>query len=146
MSAPFGPQLIGETEKTLNALLRRFLEGTGLNESQWVTLRLADRLDGSVDATGLVAAVADRAHLSNPAELVGELTRRGLLDDGRPTSAGREITRAIQTTITTTTAPIWAGLPDDDVAAATRVLNEVVTRARAVLTTGLLTPVSAKNV
>jgi hypothetical protein len=30
MSTPFGPQLIGETEKTLNALLRRFLEGTGL--------------------------------------------------------------------------------------------------------------------
>ena len=144
MSTAFGPQLIGETEKTLNALLRRFLEGTGLDESQWVTLRLADRLDGTVDANGLVAAVADRAHLFNPAELVGELTRRGLLDDGRPTSAGREMTAAIQTTITTTTAPIWAGLPDDDVAAATRVLNEVVTRARAVLTTGPVGPVSAQ--
>jgi len=45
MPTPFGPQLIGETEKTLGALLRRFLEGTGLSEPQWVTLRLADRLD-----------------------------------------------------------------------------------------------------
>ena len=32
MSTPFGPQLIGETEKTLNALLHRFLQGTGLTD------------------------------------------------------------------------------------------------------------------
>ena len=94
MSTPFGPQLIGETEKTLNALLRRFLEGTGLTEPQWVTLRLADLLDGSVGADGLAAAVADRAHFADAADLVGELTDRGLLDDGRLTSAGRELTAA----------------------------------------------------
>src|SRR5215471_9428174 len=97
MPTAFGPQLIGETEKTLNALLRRFLEGTGLSESQWVTLRLADRLDGSVDANGLAATVADRAHLGNSAELVSELASRGLLENGRPTSAARELTSAIQT-------------------------------------------------
>jgi hypothetical protein len=36
MPMPFGPQLIGETEKTLGELLRRFLEGpasTNLNGS-----------------------------------------------------------------------------------------------------------------
>jgi hypothetical protein len=146
MPTPFGPQLIGETEKTLGALLRRFLEGTGLTESQWVALKLADRLEGSVDAQGLVAAVADRAHLSNAAEIINELTRLGLLDDGRPTPAGREMTTAIQTTIAGTTAPIWDGLPADDVAAATRVLNEIVTRARALLAAKPFTPLSAKNV
>ncbi|MGH9211322.1 MAG: MarR family transcriptional regulator [Acidimicrobiales bacterium] len=130
MSTPFGPRLIGETEKTLNALLRRFLEGTGLTEPQWVTLRLADVLDGT---DGLVAAVADRAHFPDAGELVGELTDRGLLDDGRLTSAGRELTTALQATITTRTTSIWDGLPADDVVAATRVLNEVVTRARVVL-------------
>jgi hypothetical protein len=133
MSTPFGPRLIGETEKTLNAVLRQFLEGTGLTEPQWVTLRLADLVDGSVDADGLVVAVADRAHFSDAAELVGELTDRGLLDDGRLTSAGRELTTAMQSTITTETAPIWDNLPAADVAAATRVLNEVVSRARVVL-------------
>ena len=30
MSTPFSPQLIGQTQKALGALLRRFLEGTGL--------------------------------------------------------------------------------------------------------------------
>ncbi len=133
MSTPFGPQLIGETEKTLNALLHRFLQGTGLTEPQWVTLRLASVLDGSVDTDGLATAVADRAHFSDAVDLVGELTDRGLLADGRLTSAGRELTTATQTTITTDTAPIWENLPSDDVAAATRVLNEIITRARVIL-------------
>lgn len=133
MSTPFGPRLIGETEKTLNALLHRFLEGTGLTEPQWVTLRLADLLDGNVDTDGLAAAVADRAHFPDAAELVDGLTDRGLLADGRLTSAGRELTTAVQATISTQTAPIWDNLPADDVAAATRVLNELVTRARVVL-------------
>jgi hypothetical protein len=133
MSTPFGPQLIGETEKSLNALLRRFLAGTRLTEPQWVTLRLADLLDGSVNADGLVATLAERAHFENAADLVDELTNRGLLSDGRLTSAGRELTAAVDASITTETAPIWENLPVDDVAAATRVLNEVVARARAAL-------------
>lgn len=133
MTTPFGPRLIGETEKTLNALLRRFLEGRGLTEPEWVTLRLADLLDGDVDTDGLASAVADRAHLPHAAEHVRDLTDRGLLDDGRLTSAGRQLTASIQATITTETAPIWNGLAVDDVAATTRVLNEVVTRARVVL-------------
>jgi len=133
MPTPFGPRLIGETEKTLNALLRRFLQGTGLTEPQWVTLRLADLLDGSVDTDGLAAAVVDRAHFPDAAGLVAELTDRGLLDDGRLTSHGRELTATVQATITTETAAIWDHLPVDDVAAATRTLNEVVNRARAAL-------------
>jgi hypothetical protein len=133
MPTPFGPQLIGETEKTLDALLRRFLDGTGLSEPQWVTLRLAGLLDDSANADSLVGAITDRAHFPDAAGLVGELTDRGLLDDGRLTAAGRELTTAVQATITTETAPIWANLPDDDVAAATRLLNEVVARARRLL-------------
>lgn len=133
MSIPFGPRLIGETEKTLNALLRRYLAGTGLTEPQWVTLRLADALDGSVDADGLAVAVADRAHLLDPAGLVNALTGRGLLLDGRLTAMGRKLIETVQETITKETESIWDGLPVDDVAATTRVLNEVTARARAVL-------------
>ena len=133
MSIPFGPQLIGETEKTLGALLRRFLQETGLTEAQWVTLRVAGLLDSSLGADDLAGAVTDRAHLTDAAELVGELTSRGLLDDGRLTPAGHELVAAVQATITAETPPIWADLIPDDVAAATRVLNQVVTRARAVL-------------
>jgi hypothetical protein len=39
----------------------------------------------------------------------------------------------VQAAIATETGPVWKDLPDDDVAATTRVLNEAVGRARAVL-------------
>ncbi|HTW09555.1 MAG TPA: hypothetical protein VME46_18755 [Acidimicrobiales bacterium] len=137
MSTPFGPQLIGETEKTLNALLRRFLEATGLTEPQWVTLRLAGQLDGSVDSEGLVVGLAERAHFTNAADLVHELNARGLLDGGRLSSSGREVTSALQARIATETASIWHDLPDADVDSATRLLNEIVTRARRVLASSM---------
>jgi hypothetical protein len=129
MTTPFGPQLIGETEKTLNALLLRHLEGTALTEPQWVTLRLAGMLDGNVDTDGLAAAVADRAHFTEAEQLVGELTARGLLDDGQLTPAGRDLIADVQASTADATAPIWDGLSTDDVAATTRVLNEVLGRA-----------------
>jgi hypothetical protein len=133
MSTPFGPRLIGETEKTLNALLRRFLDGTGLTEPEWVALRVADQLDGSVDGDGLTATIADRAHFSDAADIVNALGAQGLLDDGRLTPAGRSLVATVQRAISAGTAAVWGGLPTDDVAAATRVLNEVVGRARSLL-------------
>jgi len=133
MSTSFGPQLIGETEKTLNALLRRTLEPTGLTEPQWVTLRLAGQLDWGEDAEGLIVGLADRAHFTNATDLVGELNARGLLEGGRLSSSGRELTSAVQTTIAEETALIWQNLPDADVKSTTRVLNEIITRARLVL-------------
>jgi len=133
MTTPFGPQLIGETEKTLVALLRRTLEGTGLTEPQWVTLRLAAMLEGSVDDDGLVAAVADRTQFPDAAEIVRHLTARNLLAGGRLSPAGRELLQTVLARNESTTGPIWQNFPSGDVAATTRVLNEVLTRARAVL-------------
>ena len=77
--------------------------------------------------------MADRAHFADAVGLVNELTDRGLLAGGRLTPAGRELTTAVQTSITTETAPIWENLPPADVAAATRILHEVVARARVIL-------------
>lgn len=129
MSTTFGPQLIGETEKTLNAILRRVLEPTGLTEAEWVTLRLAGQLDGGVDATTL----RDRAHFADASALIDRLEARGLLAGGRLTAGGRELVGSVQAEITATAGPIWQGLPPDDVAVTERVLNELVARARAVL-------------
>lgn len=131
MTTPFGPQLIGETEKTLNALLRGFLADTGLSEPQWVTLRIASTLDGT--DSGLASAARERAHFEDSDEIVSELTERGLLAEDRLTGVGRDLLAQMQATIAEATRPIWEGLPESDVAAATRVLNEVATRARSVL-------------
>jgi hypothetical protein len=132
---PFGPVLLGQTEKTLQALLRDTLAGTGLSEPQWVTLRVAtmleaERLDGDVDRGGLISAVVDRAKFADAADLVDVLTERGLVSGGRPTDAGRDLVTTVLAASDSTNGSVWRDLPADDVDAATRVLNEVLRRAR----------------
>jgi hypothetical protein len=134
MTTPFGPQLIGETEKSLNAILRSALRGTRLSEPQWVTLRLAGQL-GVVDRRAFVVALADRAHFTEAAQLVDQLIERGLLEGGQLTADGRDLVESVQTVITDATAPIWHDLTRDDVAAAERLLNEIVRRTRHALAT-----------
>ena len=104
MTTPFGPQLIGETEKTLNALLLR-----------------------------LAAAVADRAHFPDAVRHVDDLTGRGLLDDGHLTADSRDLLTRVQTLLAHDTGVLFGDLPADDVAATERVLNELVSRARVAL-------------
>src|SRR3954468_20766056 len=84
-NVPFGPVLVGQTEKTLQALLRRALAGTGLSERQWVTLRVADQPDGSV----LRHRVADLAQFDDADQLVTDLEQRGLVADDALTTDGR---------------------------------------------------------
>jgi DNA-binding MarR family transcriptional regulator len=127
---PFGPVLLGQTEKTLQALLRNTLAETGLTEPQWVGLRLAVMLDGQVDASGLIAAITDRAKFADASAIVDLLTERGLVVDGRPTDAGRELVARLLAARDRTNGSVWRDLPADDVEAATRVLNEVLRRAR----------------
>jgi hypothetical protein len=130
---PFGPQLLGETEKTLNALLRTALQGTGLTEAQWVALRVAALTGGSTTAAELALVVADRAHFADAADLVGALEQRGLLADGQVTAAGHETLESVLARSATLTGPIWEGYDSSDLEAATLVLNELLTRARALL-------------
>jgi hypothetical protein len=133
MTTPFGPQLIGETEKTLGAILLRSLDGSGLTEPDWVTIRLADQLDGTRDTDGLASAVADRAHFPDATTIVADLTADGVLEDGQLSQAGRGLLATVQARIAETASPIWRDLPADDVAATTRLLNEVIARGRAAL-------------
>jgi hypothetical protein len=129
---PFGPQLIGETDKTLNAILRRTLHPTGLTEADWVALRLAGQLDTD-SPDRLALEFAHRAQFTNAADLVGDLAGRGLLHGGRLTADARRLVDSLQAKIAETTAPIWRDLAPHDLTVATRVLNEVVARPRLVL-------------
>ena len=133
MTIPFGPQLIGQTEKTLNALLETALAGR-LSETQWVTLRLATQLaDDVADAEDLARAVRDRARLTDATSIVSSLTSAGLLHGGRPTERGRAFVTEIGDRVAELAGPVFAGLPDDDVEATTRTLNRVLSRARGAL-------------
>ena len=130
--ARFGPQLIGETEKTLNALLRRLLASESLSESEWVTLRLADQ---GPHTDGLAAVVAERAHLVDAAGLVNGLVARGLLDDDQLTPAGWQVISRVQQQVAELTGPVWSKLDEQDVSGAERVLTTVTAEVRQVLST-----------
>jgi len=129
-TVPFGPVLLGQTEKTLQALLRHTLTGTGLSEPEWVTLRLATMVDGQVDRLGLISVVSDPAKIADAAALVEALTEQGLVVDGQPTANGHELVATVLAASEATSGMVWRDLPIADVEAATRVLNEVLRRAR----------------
>jgi hypothetical protein len=127
MTATFGPQLIGETEKTLQALLRRALAGTGLDERLWVALRVAAQPDGSALRTRL----ADRARFDDADDLVSTLERLGLVADDAPTPDGHAMLDRVLSRSAALSGPIWEDI--DDAAAAARALTEVLARARTAL-------------
>src|SRR5690348_15133131 len=84
-SPPFNPQLIGQTEKTLNAILDRHLAEVGLTEQHWIMLTLAVTADGTVDRDELVKQVVNNAKFSEEdvRARVTELVARQLFDDSR---------------------------------------------------------------
>ena len=124
---PFGPVLLGQTEKTLQALLGQALDGTGLDERQWVTLRLADQPDGRP----LRERAADLARFADADALVSALEARGLVAADAATDAGRAVLADVLARSAALSGPIWDDVPDADAAA--RALNEVLNRARAAL-------------
>ncbi len=127
MTATFGPQLLGQTEKTLQALLRHALDDTGLDERLWVSLRLADQ----PDEAALADRIADLAKFDDAGPLVAGLEQRGLVENDAPTAAGRAMLDQVLARSAALSGPIWDGIDDADAAA--RALTELLTRARAAL-------------
>ncbi|MEV6368781.1 hypothetical protein AB0L86_18030 [Micromonospora musae] len=138
---PFGTQLIGRTEKALNAILDRQLAGTGITEPQWVTLTLTV-VSGGLPTAALVERIRDalKVDQATAREHVAALTAAGLLvttpagaveASERGTAQWNEVRAATGLV----TQRLWGDLPEDDLAAAGRVLNTVLTRADEVLST-----------
>jgi hypothetical protein len=78
---PFGAQLIGRIEKSLDALLKRVLVGSGLSEPEYVALRVCSDLSGErrADVTAQLAA-AFRKGEDHAAELVERLGSAGIIN------------------------------------------------------------------
>jgi hypothetical protein len=138
----FSTQLLGQTEKTLNAILDRLLAGTGVDEPQWVTLTIAVTSGGSVERDALVSRVAGSLKLSDvdARARVDELAAAQLLEavgvDGssvRVTDAGKRLHGRIRGAVVEITGRMWGDLPAGDLAAAGRVLATVLERANAEL-------------
>jgi hypothetical protein len=134
----FSTQLIGQTEKTLNAILGRLLAGTGLSEPQWVTLTVAVMSGGAADRETFVSRIADSLKISDgeARARIDELTAAGLLGEGSPvrvTEAGRQLHARIRGTVVEITDRMWGDLPPEELAATGRVLTIVLERATAEL-------------
>jgi hypothetical protein len=134
----FTPRLLGETEKTLNAILDRHLSGAGLTEQHWITLTLAVVSGGSIDRGELVKKVSEGAKFSenDVKERVTELVAMQLLDDsGSPevivTDAGNETHARIRGANSELTERLWGDLPTVELATAARVLTTILQRANA---------------
>lgn len=135
----FSTQLIGQTEKTLNAILDRLLAGTGLSEPQWVTLTVAVMSGGAADREAFAGRIAAALKISE-AEAharIDELSAQQLFElDGsavRVTDVGRQLQGRIRNTVVEITDRMWGDLPAEDLAAAGRVLTTVLERANAEL-------------
>ncbi|MFF5295557.1 hypothetical protein [Paractinoplanes globisporus] len=122
-------QTIAEAQGAVRALLDRTLAGSGLDSNEYVALRVAiarraDDLAGFLASQPQLNLDADAA-----AALVRGLQMRGLLVEGAITPAGTELYQRVAEQVAETTTRLYAGMDENDLAAAHRVLTEVITRA-----------------
>lgn len=138
----FGTQLIGQTEKTLNAILGRLLAGTRVTEPQWVTLTVAVMSGGSLAPERFVSRVAGALKVSQERaqahidELVAARLLQLPLDNEEAvsvTDSGRDLHAGIRGRVAEITQRLWGDLPAGDLATAASVLNTVLERANAEL-------------
>jgi DNA-binding MarR family transcriptional regulator len=136
MSEPLtlNPQIVGQAEKAHNAFLFRALDGSGVDEPQWITLVLALRSGGSLPHDEAVEAVTSGAFFSKQTV---ERAVHNLLDAGLLTRDGDVVTvtergAAFVQRVRAETAQIveraYADIPADDLATAARVLTTITER------------------
>ncbi|GAA1848097.1 MarR family winged helix-turn-helix transcriptional regulator [Asanoa iriomotensis] len=131
----FSAQLLGRTEKALNAILDRLLADIGVTEPQWVALTLTI-------TAGDAPVVAQIAHALKVDEAAARRRLDELADAGlvRVESGGGAVAteegvarwQRVRAATGPITQQLWGDLPEADLAAAGRVLTTVLARADAV--------------
>jgi DNA-binding MarR family transcriptional regulator len=138
---PFGTRLIGQTEKTLNAILNRLLAGSDLTEPQWVALIVTlEAGDTSRAAAERRIATTLKIPSASGAALLAGLIEQGLVEPAGPNSVratrtGREFHHGIRRQVDEITTRIWDDIPNDERRTAAAVLNTTLQRANAALVT-----------
>ena len=137
----FSTRVIGQAEKSLNAILGRELAGTGLTEPQWVILTLAVTGGGAADRDRFTSMVADALKISEAeakARVADMVTAQQLNITGQGsavtvTDTAQQLHSRIRAAITEITQQLWGDLPAEDLATAGRVLAIITERANAEL-------------
>jgi hypothetical protein len=135
----FGPALIGQTEKALDAILVRELAGTGLSAAGWVTLKLLDGAGGRLGRQDLIDLAQAQAKFDpqKSTDAIENALALGLLeaDNGELTltAGARELQARVIGRTDEIRARLWGDLPEADLAVAGRVLSTALSRANAEL-------------
>jgi hypothetical protein len=131
------PQVIGQTESALGALLGPVLAEARTSFEQWVVLAVT--ADGSpVDHAQLVARIVDARKFAadDVADAIAELAAADALTVEASkvalTTAGQDLRRRIRTRIQEVTSGLF-DFPAEDLATAGRVLATITARANAFL-------------
>jgi DNA-binding MarR family transcriptional regulator len=131
----FSPRILGETEKALNAILRRELAGTQLTEPGWVALSLTMASGEVVAADELLGRIQGGLKVT-PAEAearVDELEAARVVrhEDGvvAITDHGRKVFAQVRGEVVRITGRMWGDLPAADLDTTGRVLGEILARA-----------------
>ena len=122
-------QTIAEAQGAVRALLDRTLAGSELTSNEFVALRVATvrRVD---DLAGFLAGQPQLdLDAAGAAALVRGLRTRGLLVEDAITPAGAELFQRITGRVAATTTQLYAGMDENDLATAHRVLTAVIARA-----------------
>jgi hypothetical protein len=138
---PLSTRVIGQAERTLNAILGRQLAGTGLTGDQWVILTMAVTAGGTAGCNRFTRMVAGALKISeSEAEArIGDMVTAQHLEIASDssavtaTAAAQNVHSRISTAVAAITDRLWGGLPADDLATAARVLTIVTDRATAEL-------------
>lgn len=130
------PRVIALAHYAGRALLENALARHGLTFQQSVTLRPAALADGPLDRDRLVADVVGslKIDVAEAHAVVDELLAAGLLapegtSEVRITRAGRDLYETTSAETAPLTARIYAGIPEEDLAVAGRVLGLITERA-----------------
>jgi len=132
------PQVIGQAESALGALLAPVLAETGRTFEQWLVLTVLTANGGVQDRTQLIARVAEARKIPDAAveTAVAQLTTAGALaaETGRLqlTAVGQAMHQAVRARIDEVTAGIFDFTPDELVTVG-RVLRAVTDRVNAFL-------------
>jgi DNA-binding MarR family transcriptional regulator len=136
------PQVIGQAENALRALLDRTLAGTGLAYRHWIALSLTVGNDAPVAQDELIERITGVLKVDDTAarEAVADLRARKLAEtvpgDGsrvQPTDAGRELHREVRMAIAEIVTRLFRDITADDLETAGRVLMLITARADAEL-------------
>ena len=134
------PQVIGQAESALGAILDPLLARTGTTFNQWLVLTVSAASGAAIDRDQLLTRITgarkidDSAVLTAVAELTAAELVRAMPGEGSRielTEAGQARYRSIRTALGEVTSRLFGDLPAEDLATAGRVLTIITERASA---------------